>query len=258
MKQERTYKMVGFFVILGFASFIAIIYNYLQNKFSTDESNYVVMYFEESIQGLNVGSPVMFKGVEIGKVARIRLLTNIKEGTFKTPVFVSFEGKKALRSGSDGSISAKMVLHSLIEKGLRARLVSASYLTGQLMIELNMDPTSPAILHGTGTYMEIPTVLSSFGMISKDLQEIPFRENMLQLGNLLKQLDEKLPPILDNLNKVTAKVDNLLEVKSKETSQAVQSFEEAMDNIGQASLSIKNLTDYLERHPEAILMGKEK
>ena len=82
MKQEKTYKMVGFFVVIGFISFIAIIYNYLSYKFSTDESNYVVMYFDESIQGLNVGSPVMFKGVEIGKVAKIRLLTNIKEGTW--------------------------------------------------------------------------------------------------------------------------------------------------------------------------------
>ena len=109
MKQEKTYKMVGFFVVIGFISFIAIIYNYLSYKFSTDESNYVVMYFDESIQGLNVGSPVMFKGVEIGKVAKIRLLTNIKEGTFKTPVYVSFEGKKALGSGTDGRLSAKIV-----------------------------------------------------------------------------------------------------------------------------------------------------
>lgn len=258
MKQEKTYKMVGFFVVIGFISLIAIIYNYLSYKFSTDESNYVVMYFDESIQGLNVGSPVMFKGVEIGKVAKIRLLTNIKEGTFKTPVYVSFEGKKALGSGTDGRLSAKIVLQNLIEKGLRARLVSASYLTGQLMIELSMDPNSPAIFRGTGTYMEIPTILSSFGMISKDLQEIPFRENMLQLGNLLKQLDDKLPPILDNLNHITAKIDNLLDSKSKETTQAIRSFEETMDNIGQASLSIKNLADYLERHPEALLMGKER
>ncbi len=257
-KQNKTYVRVGMFVVIGFLCFIAIIFHFLNKKFSTDDSQLVVMYFEESIQGLNVGSPVVFQGVEIGKVAKIRLLTNLKLGTFKAPVYVSFKEKKSFQIGSHRDVSGENVLKALVEKGLRARLINANYLTGQLMIELNMEPNTPAIMRGSGYYMEIPTVISSFAMISKDLQEIPIRENLMQLGNILNNLEKKLPPIMDNLIDITTKLDNILYKKSQETTKAIDVFNSTMRDVGEASKSFKNLADYLERHPETLLRGKEK
>ena len=154
--------------------------------------------------------------------------------------------------------SPKEILHSLIEKGLRARLISANYLTGQLMIELDMDPSVPAILRGTGEHMEIPTVISSIGMISKDLQEIPFRENMMQLGNLLKELDDKLPPIMDNMYNITAKTDKLLDSQATRAEKTINNFNAMVEQMSRAGRSVQNLADYLERHPEAMLQGKRR
>lgn len=258
MQQDRSYKLVGLFVVLGFLFFAGVIFHYINKQFTTDDSNLVVMYFEESIQGLNVGSSVVFKGVEIGKVAKIRLLTNLKDGTFKMPVYVSFKEKRSFQVGRNESISGERILQRLVEKGLHARLISANYLTGQLMIELDMDPNVPAVMRGTGDHMEIPTMMSSFGMISKDLQDIPIRENMLQLGSLLKKLDESLPPILDNLTSITAKMDVLLDSKVKDADRALNTFNNAMEDLGRASSAIRNLADYLERHPEAVLTGKRR
>lgn len=258
MQQNNSYKAVGAFVFLGLICFAAIVFYYAGKRFTSDDSQYVVMYFEESIQGLNVGSPVVFKGVEVGKVAKIRLLANVKDGTFKMPVFVSFKENKSFSVGKNQDISGERVLQTLVKKGLRARLISSNYLTGQLMIELDMDPDAPAIMRGTGDHMEIPTMMSSIGMISRDLQEIPFRENMLQLGDLLRKLDENLPPILEHMTSITQKLDKTLDNKNKEVTRMINSFDAAMQDMGQASISIKNLADYLERHPEAILRGKEK
>jgi len=257
MQQNKSYKLVGLFVIVGFVIFGSIIFHYASKKFSTDEKRYVVMYFEESIQGLSVGSPVVFKGVEVGKVAKIRLLTNLKDGTFKMPVFISFKENKSFQIGRD-EVSGEDVLHTLVNKGLRARLISANYLTGQLMIELDMEPNTPAVFRGTGEHMEIPTEISSFGMISKDLQEIPFRENMTQLGNLLKELDENLPPILKNLENITAKMDGLIDSKAQETSKIINNFNATLSDMGRASKALQHLADYLERHPEALLQGKRR
>lgn len=257
MQQNKSYKLAGLFVIVGLLVFCGIVFHYVSKKFTTDDSRYVVMYFEESIQGLNVGSPVVFKGVEVGRVVKIRLLTNLKDGTFKMPVFISFKENKSFQIGQN-EVSGDDVLQSLVKKGLRARLISANYLTGQLMIELDMEPSVPAIFRGTGDHMEIPTVISSFGMISKDLQEIPFRENMLQLGNLLKELDESLPPILDNLENITAKMDKVIDSKAEETSKIINNFNATLSDMGRASKSIQHLADYLERHPEAMLQGKRK
>lgn len=258
MQKNKTYKMVGLFVLTGFLVFSAIIFHYVGKKFASDDSQYVVLYFEESIQGLNVGSSVVFKGVEVGQVAKISLITNLQSGTFKMPVFITFKRNRSFQMKDGKEATPEEILHSLIEKGLRARLISANYLTGQLMIELDMDPSAPAILRGTGEYMEIPTVISSIGMISKDLQEIPFRENMMQLGNLLKELDEKLPPIMENLYGITDKTDKLLDSQAARAEKTINNFNAMVEQMSRAGRSVQNLADYLERHPEAMLQGKRR
>lgn len=258
MQQKRTFKLTGIFVIIGLICFCVIIFNYAGKKFTTKDSDLVVMYFEESIRGLSVGSSVVFKGVEVGKVAKIKLIADLKDGTFQTPVFVEFRGNKDFVSRQDMDEFEENMLDNLIAKGLRARLISANYLTGQLMIELNMDKSQPAVLRGDGRYLEIPTEMSSFAMISNDLKEIPLRESLARLGTILKDMEDNLPQILENTKQVTAKMDKLLDQKSGEASKTMTSFNSAMEEISKTSRSIKNLTDYLERHPEALLRGKEK
>ena len=88
MRKEPNKKKIGLFVIIGFISLFGIIVGMSWDKFFPDNDNLVVMYFEESVKGLNVGSPVLFKGVEIGKVSRIDLLGNEESASFSIPVYV--------------------------------------------------------------------------------------------------------------------------------------------------------------------------
>ncbi len=257
MQQNKTYKKVGLFVVIGFACLIGVIFHYIGKKFMTDENDLVVMYFEESIQGLSAGSSVVLQGVEIGQVKKIKLVTDLKEGTFKTPVYVLFD-KKKITSRKGKYFSRQVLLEKLIAKGLKARLASANYLTGQLMIELFMDPDQPVIMRGSGEIREIPTSLSEFAKFSEDLKGIPLHETLTKMGDVLVDLDENLPAILNNVAQITAKVDKMLNNKSGEVSKTLMNANTTMEEISKASRSIKNLTDYLERHPEALLRGKEK
>ena len=59
--------------------------NYITNKY-----NLVVMYFSESIKGLSVGSPVMYEGVQVGKVVKIEIQTDPKTLDFSIPVYIRF------------------------------------------------------------------------------------------------------------------------------------------------------------------------
>ena len=246
MPKKKTYVMVGLFVVIGMLSLLAVIFNYAGHKFTTNNKDLVVMYFEESIRGLTVGSPVVFQGVEIGKVERIRLVTNFEDITFKTQVYVLFDGKKTYDvKHNKYDEYDKTLLDNMIKKGLRARLASANYLTGQLMIELVMDPSTPA-------------ELSPFAVISNDLKEIPLRESLIRLGDLVVDLNESLPAILSNVTQITAKMDRMLDKKSGEASKTMNNFNSTMEEIAKASRSLKNLMDYLERHPEALIRGKEK
>lgn len=258
MQQKTTYKMVGLFVVVGLLAFAGIILNYAGQKFTTNKDDMVVMYFEESIRGLSVGSSVVFKGVEVGKVADISLLADLKEGTFKTPVWVLFNMEDNIDIIDSAELDNKQMLDNLIAKGLRARLISANYLTGQLMIELVMDAKTPAVLRGTGRYWEIPTELSSFAMLSQDLEEVPLREILSRFGNIIQDLEENLPQIMESTTQITQKLDKALDKNTGEASKSMKSFNAAMEEVSKTSRSIKNLTDYLERHPEALLRGKEK
>ena len=268
MAKKKTYKITGLFVLLGFICLGGIIFHYTSQKFLSDDEDIAVMYFEESINGLSVGSSVVFKGVEVGQVTKINLIFNMNDGTFKTPVFAKFQENKSFKVVDYNDAEPEEQYRKLIEKGLRAKLVSASLLTGQLMIELEMNPDAPAEFKGDGRYAEIPTEMSSIGVISKDLQEIPLKETMLRFSDIVKKVDEHLPEIMGNINnslpkilenveQITQKMNTTIEKKSYETSKAVNNFNSTMEDMGKASVSIKNLADYLERHPEALLRGKE-
>lgn len=258
MQQNKTYKMTGLFVIIGIVCFLGVIFNYVGKQYMTKEDDLVVLYFEESIAGLSVGSSVVMQGVEIGNVDKINLIADLKEGTFETPVFISFTGKNVTSYTDDETMTKREMLMHLIEKGLRARLESASLLTGQLMIELIMDPSQPAVFRGKGDDDEIPTVLSAYAKFSKDLDEIPLQESLMRIGNMAVELDEKLPKLLDNIDGISSKVDKMLDKKSGEVSKTLSNVNSTMEEISKASRSVKNLTDYLERHPEAIIQGKGK
>lgn len=282
MQNKKTYKMTGLFVIVGIVSFIGIVFNYVTNKFTTNEDDLVVMYFDESIRGLSVGSSVVFKGVEVGKVKNISLQANLKEGTFKTPVLVLFNIKDSIDAVDSTELDEKQMFDNLIAKGLRAQLISANYLTGQLMIELVMDEKAPVVLHGNGKYWEIPTIYSAFAQLSKDLEDVPLREILSKLGSILGDIDDNLPTIMKsissvsasvdknlpsimgnidevsaNISDITSKVNEVMDKKNGETTKAVNNFNNTMEEIAKASRSFKNLVDYLERHPEAIIQGKE-
>lgn len=258
MQQNKKYRMVGLFVVVGFLCFIGIILNYVSQNFIMNKNDLVVMYFEESIQGLSVGSAVVLQGVEIGQVNKIKLVPDLQDGTFKTPVYVLFDKQKISSYRCHDHMNNRQILKYLIGKGLRAQLISANYLTGQLMIQLSMDPGQPIILHGNEQYLEIPTELSAFAKFSKDLKQIPLHESLIRLGNVLVDLDNNLPSILKNISQITQKVNHMMNHQTGGLSDTIKNLNTTLEEITKASLAIKNLTDYLERHPEAIIRGKEK
>ena len=257
MQQNKTYKLAGLFIIIGLVCLFGIVFYNAGKKYMTDKKDLVVMYFEESIRGLSVGSPVVLQGVEIGQVSKIKLITDVQTGTFQTPVYVRFDQRK-ISAYNTHNKTKEEILKRLIKKGLKARLASSNLLTGQLMIELLMDPSQPVHLQPNNNYLQIPTELSPFEQLSKDLGDFSFRESMTRFGNIVITLDSYLPDILNNVTQITTKFDGMLNQKSGEFSKTLLNINATMEEIGKAGRSIKNLTDYLERHPEALIRGKEK
>ena len=272
-------KMIGLFVCIS-CLVIVLGFGYFFKSQLLNRETEVVMYFDESTKGLDVGAPVLFKGVKIGEVSKIKIETNLKELTFLIPVYAKiYNGQYLVDESGDG----KKLLNELIDDGLRAQLSVSSVITGQLLIELDMLPDTIAVIHeDTGGVYEIPTVSSPFAEISKSLKVMPVAKIAEDIHNITQTLNKELPPLLHKMNHTLKVVDEILVENKNNTALMVKELGEAAQNVGgaaesidllvqdneqsisdminsfnQAAQSMKNLTDYLQMYPNSIITGKD-
>ncbi len=259
MRKEPNKKRIGLFVVIGFVMFIGIISKFISDKIFTNDSELIVMYFSESVKGLSVGSPVVFKGVQIGKVSKIELIADDNDLKFSIPVYVKLDASQELKMKSDEYYYKQTVLDGFIKQGLRARLISQNLLTGQLMVELEMLPNTPVHLKNTAKdsdVLEIPTVLSPLGELSQGIQNLPIRETIVRLNAILDELENKLPLILPQWVEISQTLNKMVSKNGSQTAETLNNINRTLYDISDAAKSLRNFADYIERHPESLLKGK--
>ncbi|MBQ8661613.1 MAG: MCE family protein [Alphaproteobacteria bacterium] len=256
MRKEPNKRLIGLFIVSGLSVLLIVIGLFLREKiFYGNNSKTLVMYFEESINGLNVGAPVVFKGVQIGKVANIDLIADTNTLDFSIPVYVRMVQRGQGDINSNEFDTKIELLNALIDKGLRARLTTQSYLTGLLMIELEMLPDTKIVRRNPkdSPYLEIPTVLSPIGELSKGIQDLPIRQSVEKFNLFFDKLNNKIMP---QVEQIVANVNRTVGGNKGMSAETMTNLNRAINNVAEAAKSMRNFTDYLERHPEALLKGK--
>lgn len=259
MKKNPNKRLIGVFLITGIIFFGLIIGQSIWDKYASSRKNIFVMYFEESLQGLSQGAPIVFQGVEIGKVVNIKLIANPSELKFRIPVYGNFKSKNFLSQNDGWNLwNSPNLLEELVKQGLRARLTTQNYLTGQLMIELVMLPESKTKKSDNqeADFQEIPTVLSRTGVITKRLDNINIKSMINRIDKVWSVLEKEIPEVLPALSSSAKNLSNLLKKFSARSEETLNNANKMMQDISDTSRSVQNLTDYLERHPESLLRGK--
>ncbi len=261
MQRTPNRILIGLFTIIGILLFVFIVIMFLNKRVVRSDKDRIVMYFDESVKGLIVGSPVSFRGVEIGKVSDIDLIADIKNLNFSVPVYIQLNKDQTFRIDNNKRIHNKEAfLNDLIEKGLKARLMTQSYLTGQLSIELEILPNMPAVFKATNLsrrdMIEIPTVLSPLGELSKGIQDLPIKQTVDKLNNILDVVDKELPLFLIQTSSIAANVNKIVSGNDNNISTTIWNLNKTLNEISDAAKALKNFADYVERHPEALLKGK--
>ncbi len=219
MSKKANKTAIGGFVLGALALIVAGVLIFGSGKFLTKTQTYV-MYFEGSVKGLNVGAPLVFRGVKIGSVTRILLVANTDDLSFKIPVFVETERRHFTVTGEEAlDQSPKEQLVLLVARGLRAQLIVQSMVTGQLIVELDFHPDKPAkLVAGDSEYLEIPTIPSG-------------------IDDLLEQIAKA--PIEDILNKVLSAVDGIEKaVNSREVKESLLTLKQTVTNLNKLVLNI--------------------
>ena len=158
---------IGVFVVASFALVVAaIIVVGVGNLFQKPLR--FICVFQGDLNGLKVGAPVKFKGVQIGSVAEIRLRLARSEGELLPkyrnvglPVIVDLDDSQVREKGGTGEAATPQGFTDFLDRGLRAQLRTESFLTGLLYVDVDLHPNTPlvrAVKPGTSPYREIPTI----------------------------------------------------------------------------------------------------
>jgi len=192
MGSKANPKMIGAFVVGALVLAVAGIMVFGSGEFLKRTLSFV-FYFDGSINGLNKGAPVKFRGVRIGQVTDVLIELNYEQTTIKTPVYAEIEPDRVVALGVEGyhgEVGTGQVVADLIKKGLRGQLEVDSFVTGQLYIELDMHPDTPIRLTTKdGPDFEIPTIPSTLQQVTSTLQDIPLKTIFSKLASTLDGID---------------------------------------------------------------------
>jgi paraquat-inducible protein B len=239
-----------------------------------------VLYFDGSVRGLDVGAPVEFRGIRVGSVTSVDLVLDTQAETAQIPVTIVIEPQRIKRIGDRFAEDPYAGMNILVEKGLRAQLRPGNLLTGQLYIGLNFVPGAPReqLVRHDDEPPRIPTIPSDLDEITRSVNSVleriaslplesvvdDTRETLLSIRRVVDSPDVKLS--LESLRTTLQTADATM-AQARDTLAATESLVgprsqtradlvELMKELKNAARSIRVLTDYLERHPEALIHGK--
>ncbi|BCS90281.1 MlaD family protein [Pseudodesulfovibrio sediminis] len=175
MIRKNDYFKLGVFIIVGASMLIAVIIILGAGRYF--ETTYgLETYFDESINGLAVGSPVKLRGVNIGRVSVINFVSNEYEeaqGGEARYVYVKCDINPDLFDDIPEKEFRKN-LHSQVTRGLRVRPTSLG-LTGQLFLNIVYeDPASskPLSITWKPEYTYVPSTASTMSRVEGAIAKI--------------------------------------------------------------------------------------
>lgn len=242
----------------------------------------LMLYFNQSLRGLQPGAAVDFRGVVIGEVKSIGVEFSRTDRDFLMPVLIQVYPDRlkvrANEGGTETRRSQEERLRFLVGKGLRAQLRNGNVLTGQLYVALDFFPKAqPVVVDLAKVPLELPTTPNALDELQSQVQEIVAKVNKVPIEEIgrdvrktLATLDKTLvgaeqvtrtlnndvsPAITAALADARKTIDSANQVLASDA--PLQSdLRQTLNELSRTAASIRVLTDYLERHPESLLRGK--
>jgi paraquat-inducible protein B len=229
------------------------------------EKRRFLLYFDGSVRGLSAGAPVEFRGIQIGEVVDVKLQLNLNTREFQIPVLIDIEPERVEPAGTFPADWEHLTKHErqnrffdqLVAQGMRAQLSTGNLLTGKLYVDLGIhDKVKTAAIDYSGEYPVLPTIPTSLEEITSRVSSILDRLEKFPIDRIGTNMDKTLEGLQLTVSQ-TRKTLAALE-KSVSTDSPLQlELQQTLDEMGGAARSLRLLADYLERHPEAILRGKQ-
>lgn len=204
-RQTAQYYRLGIFVLIGAAALVALVLIFgARNLFSKTMT--VETYIKESVQGLDVGAPVRFRGVRIGQVSFIGLSGNIYEEEIPRSERKQYVVVRMEVTRNESTDESRVYLEKLVNDGLRAQ-IRGQGITGINYMELDFvkDPSDLRVLPYSWKpdYLVIPSQPSPVNILLDNVEDALKNFNRLNLA----ETQQKIDTLLTNLNGMVAGSD---------------------------------------------------
>jgi paraquat-inducible protein B len=246
------------------------------------------------VGSLKSGDPVKLHGFTVGEVREIAFDYDAKTGDLAMPGTIALYPALLHIKGvaePDSPAALRAAIDTLIGKGLRARLDQDPPLVGSFRVSLEMMPGAPAATPAIVDGIEQIPAASGGGLASivQRINKVPIEQiaqNVLdathhidsivsspRLKDAVTQLDSALKQIRTTVSKAGPQVSQLtvtlrkaaddLDQTAKSANHVVSGtaseggLDTTLREIKDAARSIRSLADYLDRHPEALIKGRE-
>jgi paraquat-inducible protein B len=242
MGKKASPALIGAFVVGAIALLVIGLVLFGSGQLFKHTTKFV-LFFPGAVDGLNIGAPVKFKGVEIGSVKDIKIrfgqvgdvtAERVAEG-IRIPVMIEIDNDKILGEGGM-SIDPERVKR-LIDLGLRAQLNSQSLVTGLLFVQLNFYPNTPItlVLPPDGHHLpEIPTIPTTMEQVQSAAEAILRKLEDIHLEKMVNAADQAL----DGISRL---------VNSPALHAAVDGLPATVANADQALVTARSLLAHLDQ-----------
>jgi len=222
MSKKISPTLIGAFVVGAVALLVVAVIAFGSGQLFRKTQQFV-LYFGGSVNGLRIGAPVKFMGVEVGSVKDIRLEMQGASGVHMIPVIIEIDLKKVIRRGfAREEAMNPNTISEFVKQGMRGQLLTESFVTGVLYVGFDWFPETPLRFvqqpGGHFQYEEIPTVPSGLEeaqdaivRVVKKLDDIDFKglagsltktsdrvgelASSPALKSILKSLDNDMPEL---------------------------------------------------------------
>lgn len=261
MSKKASSTMIGLFTLLGLLIAATSLVLLGAGKYF-EGTHKLLLYFDKSVYGLQVGSDVRFGGVRIGRVSSISVIIDTTGNRKIIPVVVELTDKELKRISGSGHDALDLAtpegVRRGVGRGLRAGMKQQSLVTGQLYIEFDIVPDAEGFIYEDPhalPYPVVPTIPTEIDeLISgitdglKKINELDIEGLMTEMRDVLKGAKDQikdfdLKKINENLTAITGDVREL--TSDERIKSSLANLDEALKEIRELSAKANENLDPL-------------
>ncbi|BAK10790.1 paraquat-inducible protein B PqiB [Pantoea ananatis AJ13355] len=231
----------------------------IQDSLYTNHIDYL-MFFSDSIRGLQVGAPVEFRGIRLGTVAEVPFMNagtaQALNNDYRVPVLIRIEPDRFI-SRLGENFDLEQHLQDGKKRGLRGTLKTGNLLSGALFVDIDFYDNAPAYKgpDKVAGYEVIPTVSGGLSQIQQKLMAALDKINGLPLNNMVSEATGTLKESQKTLRDLQRTIDNINVVTSspamktlpEETQQTLRELNRSMKGLQPGSPAYSKLVGDMQR-----------